>query len=239
MNLRVFDDPESLSIAVAEELARRIERKPRSVVVLTGGRSPRRLLELLGSAPFHQRIAARRVVWVESDERMVPPYHADSNGRMIQESLFRHGIPEGHRFVRFRTELGEPARVAREFEAELRDAVGEDAIDVALFGVGPDGHTASLFPGTDVLDESERWAREVWVPRLDAWRVTLTVPFLARAEQKWVLASGAEKRAIIGEIRSGADYPIARATADGETWWFADRAAWDPEESLAKEREGR
>ncbi|HEY0592941.1 MAG TPA: 6-phosphogluconolactonase [Thermoanaerobaculia bacterium] len=239
MNLRIFDDHESLSASIAEELARRIERKGRSVVLLTGGQSPRRAFEILGSAPLRDRIAAREVVWAPTDERMVPPYHAASNGRMIQESLFRLGVPQGHRFVRFRTDLGDPARVAREFEAEFREAVGDADADLALLGVGPDGHTASLFPGTDVLDETERWVREVYVPCLEAWRVTFTFPVLQRAAERWILASGEGKRPILREVRSGADLPIVRATAGGEAWWFADRAAWDPEESLGMEREAR
>lgn len=239
MNLRVFDDHDSLAASIAEELVRRVERKPRSVVLLTGGDSPRRAFALLGSEPLRARIASRRVVWVLEDERMVPPYDDESNGRMIQETLFAHGIPDGHQFVRFRTELGDPARVAREFEAELREAAGEDPVDLALLGVGADGHTASLFPGTDVLEERERWAREVWVPALGAWRVTVTSPVIESASERWVLVTGAEKRSILEAIRGGADLPIARATAAGETWWFADRAAWDPEESLAARREGR
>ncbi len=239
MNLRVFDDHESLSASVAEELARRIEGKPRSVVLLTGGQSPRRTFEILGSPPLRERIAAREVVWAPTDERMVPPYHAESNGRMIQETLFRLGVPPAHRFVRFRTELGDPARVARELEAEFREAAGGSNVDLVLLGVGPDGHTASLFPGTDVLDETERWARAVYVPRLESWRVTFTFPVIQGAAERWVLASGEAKRPIIHEVRSGADLPIVRATAAGESWWFVDRAAWDPEESLTMEREGR
>jgi 6-phosphogluconolactonase len=236
MNLRIFDDHESLSAAVADELVRRIERTTGSVVLLTGGSTARRAYELLGSMPRRPRVAAQPVVWVMTDERMVPAYHPDSNGRMIQESLFQLGIPMGHRFLRFRTDLGEPARVARELEAELREALGGRPVDLALLGVGPDGHTASLFPGTDVLEESERWAREVWVPRLDAWRVTLTVPVIRGAAERWIIASGPEKREIIGAIREGADVPLARIAGEGESWWFVDRAAWDPEESLTAER---
>ncbi|HSN68381.1 MAG TPA: 6-phosphogluconolactonase [Thermoanaerobaculia bacterium] len=236
MNLRIFDDHEALSAAVADEIVRRVEKRPRSIVLLTGGSTARRAYELLGSMPRRPRIAAQPVVWVMIDERMVPSYHADSNGRMIQESLFSLGIPTGHQFVRFRTDLGDAARVAREFEAELRGAVGEDPIDLALLGVGPDGHTASLFPGTEVLEESERWAREVWVPRLDAWRVTVTLPVLRAANERWLIASGDEKRQIIGAIRDGADVPVARVIEGRESWWFVDRAAWDPEESLAAER---
>lgn len=239
MNLRIFDDHESLSAAVADEMVRRIERTPRSVVLLTGGSTARHAYELLGSMPRRPRIAAQSVVWVMTDERLVPAYHPDSNERMIQESLFRLGIPAGHQFIRFRTDLGDPARVARELEAELREAIGDDPIDLALLGVGPDGHTASLFPGTDVLEEGERWAREVWVPRLDAWRVTLTLPLLRSAAERWVIASGEEKREIITAIRDGADVPLARVIEEGESWWFVDRAAWDPEESLAAERGGR
>jgi 6-phosphogluconolactonase len=95
-----------------------------------------------------------------------------------------------------------------------------------LLGVGDDGHTASLFPGTDVLQVEDRIAAAVFVPKLDMRRVTITKPVIRAAKMQMVLAAGASKRPILEQIRAGADYPIAQATRDaGETWWLVDRAA--------------
>ncbi|HXH39901.1 MAG TPA: 6-phosphogluconolactonase, partial [Thermoanaerobaculia bacterium] len=94
-----------------------------------------------------------------------------------------------------------------------------------LLGMGDDGHTASLFPGTPVLEVEDRIAAEVYVPRLDTWRVTLTKPILRSATLRLVLASGAKKKPILEAVRDGADYPIAQVTRAVETWWLIDRDA--------------
>lgn len=234
MNFRVFEDLESLSTAAAEELARVVERQEQTSVLLSGGSTPRRMYELLGSAPLRGRLAAREVVWATADERDVPPDHEESNSRMIRETLFALGVPERHTFIRFRTELGEPERIAAEFERELRGALADRPVDLATLGAGEDGHTASLFPGTSALEEDERCAVAVRVPRLEAWRFTVTLPLLANARARWVLAQGASKRAMIERVEQGADLPVALVSRSGETWWLVDRAAWDPEHLLGQ-----
>lgn len=238
MNLRVYDDHESLSEAVADEIVRRVERKVRSTIALAGGSTPRRVYELLGRMPRRPRIAERQVVWTLTDERCVPPYDPDSNARMILETLFQLGIPAGHQFVRFRTDFENPERIANELEAELREALGDEPLDLAILGVGEDGHTASLFPGTPVLDGQTRFAAAVRVPHLDAWRLTLTLPVLRAARERFVIAAGAAKKTVLEEARQGAELPIVHATAGAETWWFVDREAWD-EEALSGENAGR
>ncbi|HKR66454.1 MAG TPA: 6-phosphogluconolactonase, partial [Thermoanaerobaculia bacterium] len=157
-------------------------------------------------------------------ERYVPIDDPQSNAGMIERTLFAQGVPQSHRWLRFRTELNDPAATARAFEDEWRAL---DITDVALvlLGSGDDGHTASLFPGTPVLDVQDRIASEVFVPRLDQWRVTLTQPVIRAAQLRIVLATGAAKAPILRDVRNGADYPIARVTSGVDTWWFVDRAA--------------
>jgi len=134
-------------------------------------------------------------------------------------------MAQSHRFLRFRTELEDPPVIAREFEREWYDA-SIKGLDVAVLGVGDDGHTASLFPGTSIFSVTSRVAAEVYVPRLKAWRVTLTLPVLEQAAFKLVIATGESKSPIIEQVKDGADLPIAQVTrGDGETWWFLDQAA--------------
>ncbi|HXI14477.1 MAG TPA: 6-phosphogluconolactonase [Thermoanaerobaculia bacterium] len=226
MNFRIFDSIEELVQAAAATLVAYAEKSDSITVALSGGTTPKSLYELLGKAPLRDRLARRKITWVTGDERCVPPDDAQSNRRMIEESLFREGISEGHRFIKFRTELNEPATIANHFNAEWNDlAVGQ--IDLAILGMGEDGHTASLFPGTPVLDVVDQASSEVWVPRLESWRVTLTTPQLRDARCKWVLAAGAGKKSMIERIRRGEDFPITSVAEKGtESWWFVDRAAY-------------
>jgi 6-phosphogluconolactonase len=101
-----------------------------------------------------------------------------------------------------------------------------EKLDIVLLGVGDDGHTASLFPGTPVLDIDDRIAAAVFVAKLDMWRLTITKPTIRAAALRLVLAAGASKRPILEAVQKGdADYPIAQVTKDVETWWLVDRDA--------------
>lgn len=225
MNLRVFDNTTDLVRAAA----RTIEQRAVDgwSIALSGGSTPKPLYELLGSSPHRELLAEKRITWVLVDERYVPLDDPQSNAGMIQRTLFREGMSTKHYFLRFKTELGDPARTARVFEEEWQ-SLGLRELDLVLLGIGDDGHTASLFPGTPVLDVQDRVAAEVFVPALNQWRVTLTLPVLRAARLRMVLAAGESKRSILQEIRNGADYPITRVTrGDIETWWLLDRAAAD------------
>jgi len=214
MNLRVFDTVDDLIRAAARTLMQRIDDGARSIG-LSGGSTPKPLYELLGQS---DELRQKPITWVLVDERYVPIDDSQSNAGMIEKTL----KPE--RLLRFKTEIGDPARTAEEFEREWRD-LGLDRLDIVLLGIGDDGHTASLFPGTDVLNVEDRIAAAVYVPKLSAWRVTLTKPVIRAAGLRIVLATGASKRPILEEVRAGAEYPIALVTRDVETWWFIDRHA--------------
>ena len=212
MNLRVFDDHEALSAAAARTI---LDRAPKTLGV-TGGSTPKRMYEIL--APSLPADGTYFLV----DERYVPRDHPRSNAAMIEGTLFAGDIPP--RWLRFRTELGDPAATARAYEEEWqRLEVGHP--DIVVLGCGDDGHTASLFPGTSVLDVEDRIASEVFVPQQNEWRVTITKKVIREASLRIVLASGASKKEVISSLRAGAPYPIADVTRDVETWWFVDRAA--------------
>ncbi len=220
MNLRIFDSVDDLLHAAARTLQQRVEGGARTIAI-SGGSTPKPLYEQLGRS---DAMRAMPITWVVVDERYVPIDDPQSNAGMIQATLFAGGIPAGQRFLRFQTELGDPARTAAEFEREWK-AAGIAGLDVVLLGMGDDGHTASLFPGTDALAVEDRIATAVHVARLDSWRVTLTRPVLRAAGLRMVLAAGEKKGPVLEQVRAGADLPIAAVTRGVETWWFVDRAA--------------
>ncbi len=225
MNLRIFDSLDDLIRGAASAIVQRVSGKERAVVALSGGSTPKPLYELLGGPQYRDKLAKTGVIWVVVDERYVPLDDPQSNAAMIQRTLFHDGVLPGHEFLRFKTELNDPARTAQEFESDWK-RLAIDKIDVVLLGVGDDGHTASLFPGTSVLDVGDRIAAEVFVPRLNQWRVTLTMPVIRQAALRMILASGAAKRPILDDVRRGVDHPIVQATGGGlESWWFVDQAA--------------
>ena len=214
MNLRIFDSFADLIQAAARTIEQRVAAGARSIA-LSGGTTPQPLYELLGKNEELRRVP---VTWVIVDERYVPMDDPQSNAGMIEKAL----KPE--RLLRFKTELGDPQRTAEEFEREWR-ALGLTQLDLVLLGIGEDGHTASLFPGTPALNVENDIATAVYVPKLNMWRVTLTKAVLRAAALRMVLVDGAGKRSILQEVRAGAEYPIAMVTKGVETWWLVDREA--------------
>ena len=224
MNLRIFDSVGDLVAAAAATIVQIVQKNERAIIALSGGSTPKPLYELLGGAPYRDQLAKKPIVWVVVDERYVPMDDPQSNAAMIQRTLFRDGASKGHEFLRFKTELNDPAKTAIEFEAGWkRHGIGR--LDAVLLGVGDDGHTASLFPGTAVLDVSDRIAAEVFVPRMKQWRVTITMPVIREAALRMILAAGESKRPILDDVKRGVDHPITRATTGLDSWWFTDRAA--------------
>jgi 6-phosphogluconolactonase len=212
MNLRIFDSTDELMSAAARTIASSGARS----IALSGGSTPQPLYKLLGESMREQP-----VLWVVVDERYVPIDDPQSNAGMINRTL----MPAPERFLRFHTELGDPAATVATFEAEWR-AHNLDNLDLVILGIGDDGHTASLFPGTPALDVEDRIATAVFVEKLAMWRVTITKPVIRNAKLRIVLATGASKREVLTKVRDGAmEFPIAQCTQGVETWWFVDRAA--------------
>jgi len=223
MNLRIFDTKDELARGTARAIAERAlnEGRDGAVIALSGGSTPVPVYELLGR---DDALRERSVTWVVVDERYVPETDPQSNSAMIRRTLFAQGIAPAHRFLRFKTELNDPEATVREFEREWHE-LGIEKLDTVVLGIGDDGHTASLFPGTDALNVEDRIATAVFVQKLDMWRVTITKPVIRAASLRMVEAAGESKRDVLRAIREGADYPIAQATSGVETWWFLDRAA--------------
>jgi len=195
-------------------------------VALSGGSTPRRMYEMLADDPFRDRIPWDRVHVFWGDERCVPLDHADSNYRMANEVLLsKVPIPPGN-VHRIKGEL-EPEHAAVRYEAELRTLLGPGGrLDLVLLGVGNDGHTASLFPGTTSLQERERSAVAVYVHSLQSWRVTLTLPTLNAARNVIFLVSGSGKASVLARIRARDPSPAGMIRpVQGQLTWLIDRAA--------------
>jgi 6-phosphogluconolactonase len=203
-----------------------IDHRGRFLVALSGGSTPKATYELLAETPHATQVAWRRVHVFWGDERCVPPDHANSNYRMAREALLDHVQIPAENVHRVRGELA-PSHAAAAYQAELEDVIGEGGrFDLILLGVGTDGHTASLFPGTTALDERERSAVAVFVEELNAWRVTLTLPTINAARSIVFLVSGRTKAPALARVHAGEPLPAGMVQpTDGRLTWVVDRAA--------------
>jgi 6-phosphogluconolactonase len=206
--------------------ARKAERPS---VALSGGSTPKKLFEQLASPAVRAEVTWERMNFFFGDERCVPPDHKDSNYRMAHEALLSKVPVPAAQVHRMAGEM-EPSRAASAYEAELRRAFSGlplPRFDLVLLGIGEDGHTASLFPGTPALDETARWVVANHVDQLDTDRLTLTFPVINAARRIVILATGAPKTDIIQAVFSGAGrYPVERVSpTDGELIWLLDAQA--------------
>jgi 6-phosphogluconolactonase len=230
--VEVAQDPEALARRAAQwitDLA--ADSRGRFAIALSGGSTPRRLYQLLAEPPFRETIPWERVHWFWGDERFVPWDHEDSNYRMVRAAMLaRAPIPAEN--IHGIATTGTPADAARRYESILKSYYGSESLDpnrplfdVQILGLGPDGHTASLFPGTSVLDERNLWVAEVIGARPEP-RITLTYPALESSRHTAFLVAGPDKQEIL--VRALADdqaLPAARLRPAGELVWFVDAAA--------------
>lgn len=227
-------DAAALAQAAAERLIARLDANSgRAAVCLTGGSSPQPLYRLLASDPYRSRIPWRRVHWFIGDERFVPPDDPRNNMAMARR-LFLDACAPPDTIHPIPVQAGTTRDAARRYEIALQTFYGGNRLDPArplfdlvLMGLGPDGHTASLFPDDAALNERERWVVSVAHANVEPWvpRVTLTLPTLASCREMLFGVSGADKRDILARVLSGEDLPAARARSRGETVWLADAAA--------------
>ena len=233
--IRIFDDPEAMSRAAAEllvSIARQaVAARGRFSVALSGGGTPRRTYELLATAPYREQVDWSRTHFFWGDERCVPTDDHRSNARLAREALLGQvPIPPGQ--VHPMDCRPSPEEGARRYEVMLREffAPAAPCFDLILLGLGDNGHTASLFPGTPALTESERWVAAVYVPQQELVRLTLTAPLINGAAAVAFLVAGAAKAAVVREVIQGPRDPL-RLPAQlinpqrGELYWLLDKAA--------------
>ncbi len=200
---------------------------------LSGGQTPKILYETLAQPEYAKQIPWSKVHLFWGDERFVPKNNDLSNYKMVKTTLLDHiAMPEANVHP-VNTELADVYQAAADYEKELQKFYGNKVLishqylfDVTLLGVGGDGHTASLFPGSDVLQEQNVWVKAVvGVKKED--RITLTVPVIESSKSVAFLATGAEKSAIIKQILNGdGDLPAARIKPQGNLYWFLDQTAY-------------
>jgi 6-phosphogluconolactonase len=227
-------DPAALAKAAADRIMARIDGNgDRIAICMSGGSSPKRLYELLATDAYRNRIPWHRVHWFIGDDRFVPADDPRNNMAMARRSFLDSCAPATN-IHPIATDAADPAEAARRYEAELKSFYGADRLDSArplfdtvLLGVGPDGHTASLFPGYPATEETGHWVVGVPTAHMEPFvpRVTLTLPALGSCREMLFEVSGADKRAILTRVLAGEDLPANRARATGETIWLVDRPA--------------
>jgi 6-phosphogluconolactonase len=237
--IQVLADPKAVSRAAAMEFVRwakaATERGGRFAVALSGGSTPRQLYQLLASSEFRDRVRWADVHFFWGDERHVPPSDPNSNYRMANEAMLSKVPVLAANIHRVRSEDPDGERAARVYEDELRRSfqLKSDQLprfDLVLLGVGGDGHTASLFPGTSALAETRRLAVAVWVQKLNQFRITLSLPVLNAAALVVFLVVGQEKADVLRRVLepSGGSDPVPAQLirpTDGEVKWLVDRGA--------------
>jgi 6-phosphogluconolactonase len=233
--VRIFQDMEALSQAAAEKftiLSRQsISICGRFSVALSGGSTPHRLYQILANAPYRARIHWDNVHIFWSDERCVPKDDPRSNARMARQVLLDLVPIPSENVHPIQCNLS-PRDAALQYEKELREFFSSQNpnFHLVLLGLGENGHTASLFPHTSVLNEQERWVSEVYIPELDMNRVTFTAPFINQASQVVFLVSGSDKAEVLEKVLEGNyrphELPAQLIRPSGaHPIWLVDKAA--------------
>lgn len=237
--LDIATDAEALARHVADWLVSAAAQSRRPfAIALSGGSTPRRLYELLAGQPYREAFPWERVHWFWGDERFVPHDSPESNYRMVQEAMLsRVSVPAANVHP-IPTEGLTPEEAAHSYERELKDFYGASALrrdrplfDVTFLGLGPEGHIASLFPGTAILKERTQWVGCVIGAKPEP-RITLTYPALESSREVAFLVTGAAKQAVLEQLlRGNPELPATHLhPVDGTLHLFVDRAAAPREE---------
>ena len=235
-DLRIVPDRDALFHAAADEFVRQanaaIGSRGRFTVALAGGSTPKGLYSLLAT---NATLPWDKIYFFFGDERHVPPEDPESNYRMAREALLSKAPIPAQNVFRVPAENPDAAKAAQAYEKTLRHFFQSAAttfprFDLILLGMGPDGHTASLFPGGKALQERSRWVVSDWVEKFKTDRITLTLPVLNNAAVVMFLAAGEDKAETLKEVlagqKPGDQFPskLVRPT-DGQLIWLVDRAA--------------
>ena len=219
MDAIIVPDPQALAIAAADLVESEVASGSHTLVGLAGGSTPR---------PTHDELATRTIDWSSAaawipDERWVPPGDEASNQRMARETLTER---VGLRLLAPATDGDDPARAAMAYSSSIAPLLMDESTrSITMLGMGTDGHTASLFPGTEGLEDQSTSYIANYVPQLETWRITATFGLLAQSHVVVFLVSGEAKAGKVAEIAAGANYPAAHVTAAERVVWILDEGA--------------
>jgi 6-phosphogluconolactonase len=237
----VLPAPGAVAVATADRFvdAARSAIEERGIfrVALSGGGTPKQVYPLILEPGRRDAVDWSRVEFFWGDERTVPPDHPESNFGVAYGMLISQlpGVRQD-RIHRMPAEAPDLEGAALSHESELRLAFGArgsepPAFDLVWLGMGPDGHTASLFPGSAALDETERWVVGNWAPSQESWRMTFTFPVLNAGRDVIIVVTGADKADAVRGIRGGgSDLPAARVDGPQVEWIIDAAAAGETEE---------
>lgn len=219
MDTTIVPDPASLAITAADIIESELEASQQTLIGLAGGSTPR---------PMHNELVRRSLDWSTAaawipDERWVSPEDDDSNQRMARETLTDQ---VGLRLLAPDTTGGDPEAAAMAYGDSIAPLLMDETTrSITMLGIGADGHTASLFPGTEGVEDASRSYIANYVPQLETWRITATFGLLAESDVVIFLVTGPSKAGVVAQIAAGADYPASRVTARERVMWLLDSAA--------------
>ncbi len=227
--IKTLPDPQSLTDEAARRIVAAAKSAARFSFFLSGGHTPKSLYQLLASDAYRGQIDWSKVEIFFGDERCVPPVHPDSNYLMAKTAMLdKLPIPPAN-IHRMRGEI-DPQAAAVEYGQLLKSRFGDGGADVMLLGMGDDGHTASLFPGTAALNESHHRCAANFVPKMNVWRITVTYPFINRCANVMILVGGPGKEQRLKEVLHGPRDPQRLPIqgvdpSPGKLTWLLDTAA--------------
>ena len=221
---KIFADPEELAQGAAEFF---VERRPRTVA-LSGGSTPKLMFQILAEQ-FGDHVSWAGIQFFWSDERHVPPDHPESNYRMAHEALLSHVPVAPENVHRVHSENPNAAEAASEYEQTIIQVTKQSLprLDLIFLGLGTDGHTGSIFPGSEVLHETKRLVAAPYVAKFKSYRITMTLPLINNGATVVFMVSGAEKAQIVKEVLQGENKYPAQAVkpTQGELIWMLDKEA--------------
>ena len=233
--VQVFSTQEALSEAAArfiiDTATHAVTDRGRFVISLSGGSTPKLLFELLATPQFKDELPWKNTFIFWGDERCVPADDKDNNAHMARQALLDHIDMPAENIYPIPVDVT-PGEGAVLYEKSIKDLFGSEqpCFDLILLGLGENGHTASLFPGTDILHEQERLVKEVFVTEQNMFRISMTVPLINKARNIIFLVAGEGKATVLNTILSGTyepdTYPAQMISpVDGNLYWYTDEKA--------------
>jgi 6-phosphogluconolactonase len=228
----IWPDAESLATAAAyfivTESNKAVAAKGYFTIALSGGKTPELLYAILSQPPFKENIPWKNIIIIFGDERFVSASSDESNYKMANEALLKKAPLSKKNILRVETEKTSPALAAAAYEKSIKKYISaKNSFDLILLGIGEEGHTASLFPGSVLLKEKKRLVKEVFVKEKNMYRISFTLRCINKAKNVLFMVTGENKTDILKKIFSGRSrsLPAAMVKPAGNLIWMMDNAA--------------